>query len=135
MAKNQYDELTDRQKKFAEYYHELSNGTKAAILAGYGEAGAHTEASRQLKNVKVKDYLAQLETERRERVQSRLATMAEKAAELAFELAQSAESESVRMQALKDIMDRAGYKPTDKVEQKTDMDAKISFGFVDPNGE
>jgi phage terminase small subunit len=48
------EELTDRQKKFAEAFLELSNGTKAAIEAGYAGAGAHTGASRLLKNVKVK---------------------------------------------------------------------------------
>ena len=61
--------------------------------------------------------------------------MAEKAAEIAFELAQTAESEAVRLQAVKDVLDRAGYKPTDKIEQKSDVDARISFGFVDPGEE
>lgn len=34
--------------------------------------------------------------------------MAEKAAEMMFELAMNAESENVRVSALKDILDRAG---------------------------
>jgi phage terminase small subunit len=127
------DELTDRQKKFVEAYFHLNNGTKAAIQAGYGEKGAHAEASRQLKNVKVKGYLEELQKERRERVQSRLAEMAVNAAEMIFELAQSAESETVRLTALKDILDRAGYKATDKVEQKNELSGKIEFGFCDPN--
>jgi hypothetical protein len=61
--------------------------------------------------------------------------MAEEAAEMMFQLAKEAESENVRATALKDVLDRAGYKPTDKVENKTDMNGKIEFGFVDPNAQ
>jgi phage terminase small subunit len=104
MLNNNY-ELTKRQKKFAEAYFELNNGTKAAITAGYGEKGAHAEASRQLKNVKVRAYLEELQKERRERIQNRLSTMAVKAVEMIFELAINAESENVRLTALKDILD------------------------------
>jgi phage terminase small subunit len=135
MAKNQYEDLTERQRKFVEYYFELSNGTQAAIKAGYAESGAHVEASRALKNPKIREYLDDLHRERRERVQNMLASYAEKAAQIAFDLALNADSEAVKMQAIKDIMDRSGYKPTDKIESKTDLDGKISFGFVDPNQE
>lgn len=61
--------------------------------------------------------------------------MAVEAAEKMFELALTAESENVRATALKDVLDRAGYKPTDKVEQKSDLNGKIEFGFVDPNAQ
>jgi hypothetical protein len=59
--------------------------------------------------------------------------MAEKAAEMMFELATTADSESVRLSAIKDILDRAGYKATDKVEQKNEHSGKITFGFRDPS--
>lgn len=102
-------------------------------LAGYGEKGAHAEASRLLRNVKIKGYLEELQKERRERVQGRLAVMAEKAAEMVFELAMKADSETVRITALKDILDRAGFKATNKVEQKNEHSGKIELGFIDPN--
>jgi phage terminase small subunit len=130
-----YEDLSDRQKKFAESYFELNNGTRAAIAAGYAVKSAHAEASRQLKNVKVRDYLEELQKERRERIQNRLAAMATTAAEMIFELAQGAESENVRLTALKDILDRSGYKPTDKVENKNEHSGKITFGFIDPAAE
>jgi phage terminase small subunit len=129
------EELNPQQQKFAELYFVLNNATQAAIQAGYSENSAYSQGPRLLKHDGIREYLAGLEKERRERVQSRLASMAVEAAEIAFDLAKNAESEAVRLQAVKDIMDRSGYKPTDKIEQKTDMDAKISFGFVDPNGE
>lgn len=124
--------LSDKQKKFVEIYFELNNGTKAAIMAGYGEKGAHAEASRQLKNVKVRGYLEELQKERRVRIQNRLATIAEKAVEMLFDLAVNGESENVRLSAIKDILDRSGYKATDKIEQKNEHSGKITFGFIDP---
>jgi phage terminase small subunit len=126
------DVLTGRQKRFAEAYFELNNGTKAAIMAGYGEKGAHAEASRQLKNVKVRNYLEELQKERRERIQNRLAVMAENVAVILFDLAINAESENVRLNAIKDILDRSGYKATDKIEKKNEHSGMITFGFVDP---
>jgi hypothetical protein len=41
----------------------------------------------------------------------------------------------VRLQAAKDIMDRAGHKPVDKVENKNEHSGKIEFSFTDPNQE
>lgn len=67
-----------------------------------------------------------------ERILSRLATMAEKAVEMLYELAMNAESESVRLTALRDVLDRAGFKPTDKLEQKNEHSEKIEFSFCDP---
>lgn len=135
MAKTPYEELTPRQRLFCENYHENSNATQSAIKAGYGEAGAGSEGSRLLKNPKIKDYLDELAKERRERVQSRLSAMSEKAAEAIYNLAMTAESENVRATLLKDLMDRGGFKPTDRVEQKSDVNAKIEFGFQDPTEE
>ncbi|WP_052427538.1 terminase small subunit [Neobacillus niacini] len=127
------EELTERQKKFAEFYFVLNNGTKAAIKAGYAESGAHVEASRAIKNPKVKAYIEELQKERRERIQSRLAGMSEKAAEMMFELATTADSESVRLTTIKDILNRAGYKAVEKLENKNEHSGKITFGFRDPS--
>jgi hypothetical protein len=72
--------------------------------------------------------------ERIERIQSRLASYAEESVKM-MELAKSAESESVRVTALKDVLDRAGYKAVDKAESKNEHSGKIVFGFQDPNEE
>lgn len=130
-----FGNLTEKQKKFCEAYLELSKGALAAISAGYAEGSAHVEASRLLKNDKVRGYLEELQKERRERIQDRLSAMAEKAAEMIFEIAMNAESESVRLAALKDVLDRAGYKAANKVEQKNELSGKIEFGFVEPSAD
>lgn len=59
--------LTIRQRKFVlEYLIDL-NGMRAAMRAGYAESGAHTEASRLLKNPKVVAAL----NEERQRLEQR----------------------------------------------------------------
>lgn len=129
------NELTERQLKFADFYLDLSNGTQAAIKAGYGEAGAHTEASRLLKNIKVMAYIESEREARKKAIQNKLAKYAEDAVILLYDLAKTSDSDSVRLQAIKDIMDRAGHKPVDKVENKNEHSGKIEFSFTDPNQE
>jgi phage terminase small subunit len=56
--------LTNKQKVFCEEYIKDSNGTQAAIRAGYSVASAQqTAASNMLKHV-VKEYIVELQTER-----------------------------------------------------------------------
>ena len=45
--------LTAKQAKFVREYLVDGNGTRAAVAAGYGVAGAHASASRTLRIVKV----------------------------------------------------------------------------------
>lgn len=60
--------LTEKQKKFADYYIELGNATQAAIKAGYSSKYANTNASKLLQNTTIKSYiderLSQLSSER-----------------------------------------------------------------------
>ena len=56
--------LTQRQEAFCRNFLTEPNATRAAILAGYGEAGAAVEAHRMLRNAKI---LARITTLRREK--------------------------------------------------------------------
>ena len=49
--------LTEKQKKFADYYIELGNATQAAINAGYSSKYANTNASKLLQNTTIKSYI------------------------------------------------------------------------------
>lgn len=129
---NQYDEMNEQQMKFAEFYLDFNNGTTAAIKAGYAQGGAHVTASRLLKNVKVRDYINELRQRRTEAINNKLAAYAADIVSNLYDLALNAESEAVRLQATKDIMDRSGFKPVEKRENNNTLDGKIEFGFVDP---
>lgn len=60
--------MTEKQKRFADYYIELGNIEKAAIKAGYSESYARGNAHKLVANVSIKSYidkrLKQLEDER-----------------------------------------------------------------------
>lgn len=60
--------LTEKQKKFADYYIETGNATKAAIFAGYSERTAKQIGQQNLTKLYLRSYidkrLKQLEDER-----------------------------------------------------------------------
>ncbi|WP_443721316.1 terminase small subunit [Ruminococcus callidus] len=52
--------LTERQRKFAEYYVQCGNATQSAVKAGYSEKFANTNAAKLLQNTTVAAYIKQL---------------------------------------------------------------------------
>jgi phage terminase small subunit len=62
-------ELTDKQKRFCEEYIIDLNATQAAIRAGYSDKTANEQGSRLLANVKVKEYIDELQKNVSERTQ------------------------------------------------------------------
>jgi len=64
----QFQNLTEKQKLFCEYYIIDFNGAEAARKAGYSEKGAKQEASRMLTNADLMLYLQALKEERMIRV-------------------------------------------------------------------
>lgn len=51
------DDMTEKQKKFADEYLIDCNATQAAIRAGYSEKTAYSQGQRLLNNVEVKTYI------------------------------------------------------------------------------
>lgn len=49
--------LTERQKRFAEYYIKLGNVAQAAIKAGYSEKYAYADAAKLLGNPRIREYI------------------------------------------------------------------------------
>ena len=97
------ERLTKKQKNFADDYLESGNGTQA-VLKNYNTTSknmAGVIASKNIRNDKIREYLK----EKAKIVKNTI-----------FELSQTAEQESVKLNACKDIMDRAGYKPVEKSE-------------------
>ena len=99
---------TDMQLAFIESYCRLGNATKAAIQAGYSE---HT--AKQQGHILKKRFAEDIEKQIKKMVQDAVPA----AFDVVTRLAQTAASEPVRLAAAKDILDRAGYKPSEKIEQ------------------
>lgn len=51
--------MTDRQKKFADYYIETGNEVQSAIRAGYAESYAKAQGYKLLENVGISAYIAE----------------------------------------------------------------------------
>jgi phage terminase small subunit len=93
----------------------------AAKEAGYsdGESG-RVSASRTIRLPHVQQYMMQ-------RVTEQLGMNATLAAAKVMTLAQGAKSEYVQLEAAKDILDRAGFKPIDRAQVQIAGDIKVSI--------
>jgi hypothetical protein len=117
------DQLTTRQSRFID--NLLAGGVSAkqcAIDAGYSERSAKVEASRLLKNSKVLHILHQ-------RAKKVLGVRAITALQTVSNLSQNANSEYVRLEASKDLLDRAGLREeTDSTQQLNNIQVNIDLG-------
>ena len=100
--------MTERQDKFIEHYSVTGNATQSAIHAGYSEKTAKQKGY-ELKNI-LRDKI-------NDQTQRVLADKIPSSLHFLSELAEKAESESVRLGAIKDLLDRAGLKPVERIEQ------------------
>ena len=114
--------LTDKQEALVDtLVAEGCSIAKAAELAGYaaGESGRVT-ATKTMKLAHVQQYLAQ-------RMNEEFGLSATLAAGTVRRLAMSAKSEYVQLEASKDLLDRAGYKPIDRSQVQVAGDIKVSI--------
>lgn len=120
--------LTEQRKLFIDEYIKLhcKNATQAAKNAGYSHKTAHSQACDILKDAEVSTYFEarkkQLESELREQ----FVFEASEAFEVMRKIMNSPESkDSDRINIAKDFLDRAGFKPTDKIEVSQPIDDSI----------
>ena len=101
---------TSMQETFVTEFVLTGNATQSAIKAGYSPKTA-LQKGHSLK----KQFIREIEDATRQAMQDAIPG----ALAQIKELATAADSESVRLQAAKDILDRAGLKPTERIEQVT----------------
>ena len=105
---------TEAQEKWFEYYMLSGNAAKAAEFAGYGSP---KQRGYELKN--------RFKKEIEEKQKAMIVDAVPGVIAQIIEMAQGAESEAVRLNACKDLMDRAGFKPIEKTETEiTSTEAK-----------
>lgn len=111
-------ELTERQAAFVEHYVENGgNVEEAATLAGYAD---RSSGYANLRNPLIqKAILAE--------TLQHIGLAAVPALKTVSTLAASARSEYVRLQAATDLLDRAGFKPPDKLHAVVDADLHVSL--------
>jgi phage terminase small subunit len=103
--------LTERQTRFLEAYACHGIAAKAARETGYSDKSeaAKVTAHRVLKKPEAQEYLHNL-------LLKALSTHAPYAVKVIRDLAEHAESEAVKLQACKELLDRAGFTLAQKHE-------------------
>ena len=106
---------TEKQEAFIEAFCLTGNASKAAQMAGYSEKVAKQRGYKLKK---------QFEFEIQEQTKQMIQNAVPGALSQLTSLVDSAQSESVRLGAIKDILDRAGFKPKEvsEVEVKKTYD-------------
>ena len=92
-----------------EAYCKLGNGTLAAKEAGYKDSPSLVNQASKLKR--------ELSGEISEELRSSFMNAAPKALSILMDLAENSASDSVKFQASKDLLDRAGFRPIDRREE------------------
>ena len=102
--------MTDKQTAFVKEFALTGNATQSAVIAGDSEKTAY-QTGHQLRW----QFRHEIEDETRRLMQAAVPG----ALAQIVDLAARATSEQVRLQAAKEIMDRAGLKPTERIENIT----------------
>ena len=102
--------ITPQQQKFIDYFVLTGNASQSAVDAGYSEKTSR-QKGHELKNLYRNEIVQATQKLLTDQVPAGLRWLSE--------LAESAESESVRLGAIRDLLDRAGLKPVERVETTT----------------
>lgn len=123
--------MTERQKKFAEYYAQCGNAAQSAIQAGYSEKYAGQNADKLLKNTNIADYIREL-TEAAQT--ARIMTARERQAILS-DIAKDKQNElSDRIRAI-DTLNKMTGEYTQKIQAEVRTSDKLSDVFAQIGGE
>lgn len=113
--------LTDKQEAFVSEY--VATGGKVGIAATRAGYASKNEGSRLLRDPKIIKLI-------QERMTQAIGVHAVSALATVAKLSKSARSDYVRLEAAKDLLDRAGFKPPDKQLVKLSGDLSVSFDIA-----
>jgi phage terminase small subunit len=117
--------ITEKQLKFIENYCETGDAVQSAVNAGYKNSHTIVNQAWKLKR--------ELSREISKRMLEKFVDKAPVAFGTLTELMNESDSDTVRLQAAKDIMDRGGFKPKDTMvieeESKTipELEAELAM--------
>ena len=107
--------LTDKQKKFCDEYLVDSNGTQAAIRAGYSEKTAQEIGSQNLSKLIIKEYIES----KQKKTSEKLEITKEQIVQMVFDIAKGkGERTNDRLKAFEIINKMLGLNETEKHEIK-----------------
>ncbi len=110
--------LTEKQQAFVTHLVETGSAEESVRAAGYSTNNIHVAKHQLLNNPRIQKAISNLTLER-------LASLAPRAVSVVESLAVSAKSEYVRLQAAQDLLDRAGFKPPERVDHRVSADLTV----------
>lgn len=122
--------LTEQNIVFVDEYIKLrcKNATQAAINAGYSKKTASSQASELLKKTEVMEYLNNRKNEITQALREDFIFDALEARKIMYDIMKNEEAtDKDRIACAKDFLDRAGFKPVDKIEADLEMDLNITI--------
>lgn len=111
--------LTEQRMLFVDEYLKLrcKNATQAAINAGYSAKSASAQASQILKDTEVSAYLEQRKSEISRELRQEFVYDALEARKIMYDIMiREDAADRDKIAVAKDFLDRAGFKPEEKVE-------------------
>jgi phage terminase small subunit len=115
---------------FVTEYIKSGNATQAAIAAGYSEKTAYSQGSRLLKNVEVQQYLNKTTQNLNRDLRTIFTEDAVEAYTVLKEIMLKPDAlDKDRIAAAKDILDRGGYKPVDRVVADVSNEGTLNVIF------
>ena len=125
-------ELTEKQIAFAKEYIIDCNATQAAKRAGYSEKTAYAQGSKLLKKAEIKEAVAENLKEQEELLRQRFSSDAIIARKIMLNIMKDDDAPpAVRLNAAKDFLDRAGFKPVDKQDVNLNGGIEVEVSWID----
>ena len=121
------NELTEKQKRFCQEYVIDLNATQAAIRAGYSEDTADVQGSRLLGNVKVSEYISELQENKADELNITFNDMLR----IELSIAQKGEKDSDKLKAVDQISKKLGFyeKNNEQIKAITNISLKDLVSF------
>lgn len=115
--------MTERQKKFAEYYAQCGNAAESARKAGYSKNYAEHRTDEMLRKVEIADYIRELTEDAQT---ARIMTVRERQALLSDMAKNGKNSPADRIRAIDTL-----NKMTGEYTQKVSIDGDVGVKIVD----
>lgn len=110
-----------------EYIKNGNNATHAAIAAGYSEKTASSQGSRLLKSVEVQQFLNTTQQNLNRDLRTMFTEDAVRAYRVLTEIMEDPMAQHKdRLVAARDLLDRAGYKPIDRISADLQVGVTIT---------
>lgn len=123
--------MTERQKKFAEYYAQSGNTVQSAIKAGYSEKYANARAYEMLGNVGVAEYIRELS----EKVQNERIMTAKERQVLLSDIAKDGDNDPADRIRAVDTLNKMTGEYVAKIQAEVKTSEKLSDVFNQIGGE